>query len=152
VLRLAADRAERAAARWAPEEVAQAEQQAPPVVAELDRLAATPRPQARYPIVVCHLLLAQAEQSRVQGHSDPVRWQAAVDAWERLERPFEAAYARYRLAEAALRPADQTTVRLGAGPLWREIELLAQRGRLRLEEPKDGTTSRRRLLRLPRLA
>jgi DNA-binding CsgD family transcriptional regulator/tetratricopeptide (TPR) repeat protein len=153
-LRLAADRAERAAARRAPEEVAQAEQQAAPVVAELDRLAATPRPQARYPIVVCYLLLAQAEHSRIQGHSDPLRWQAAVDAWERLERPFEAAYARYRLAEAllgigaprqqaeaALRPAHQTTVGLGAGPLRREIELLAQRGRLRLEEPKDRTTS-----------
>jgi DNA-binding CsgD family transcriptional regulator/tetratricopeptide (TPR) repeat protein len=153
-LRLAADRAERAAVRRAPEEVAQAEQQAAPVVAELDRLAATPRPQARYPIVVCHLLLAQAEQSRAQGHSDPARWKAAVDAWERLERPFEAAYARYRQAEAllgdgaprqqaeaALRPAHQTTVGLGAGPLRREVELLAQRGRLRLEEPKDRTTS-----------
>jgi DNA-binding CsgD family transcriptional regulator/tetratricopeptide (TPR) repeat protein len=153
-LRLAADRAERAAARRALEEVAQAEQQAAPVVAELDRLAATPRPQARYPIVVCHLLLAQAEQSRLQGHSDPVRWQAAVDAWERLERPFDAAYARYRQteallgigaprqqAEAALRPAHQTTLRLGAGPLRHEIELLAQRGRLRLEEPGDTTVS-----------
>jgi DNA-binding CsgD family transcriptional regulator/tetratricopeptide (TPR) repeat protein len=153
-LRLAADRAEWAAAWRAPEEVAQAEQQAAPVVAELDRLAATPRPQARYPIVVCHLLLAQAEQSRLQRHSDPVRWQAAVDAWERLERPFEAAYARYQQAEAllgmdaprqqaeaALRPAHQTTVRLGAGPLRREIELLAQRGRLRVEEPGDTTVS-----------
>jgi DNA-binding CsgD family transcriptional regulator len=123
-------------------------------VAELDRLAAMPRPQARYPIVVCHLLLAQAEQSRLQGHSDPVRWQATVDAWERLERPFEAAYARYRQteallavgaprqqAEAVLRPAHQTAVRLGAAPLRREVELLAQRGRLRLEEPKDRTMS-----------
>jgi len=153
-LRLAADRAERAAARRAPEEVAQADRQAAPVVAELDRLAATPTPQARYPIVVCHLLLAQAEQSRLQRHSDPVRWQAAVDAWEGLERPFEAAYARYRQAEAllgigaprqraeaALRPAHQTTVRLGAGPLRREVELLAQRGRLRLGEPGGTTVS-----------
>jgi DNA-binding CsgD family transcriptional regulator/tetratricopeptide (TPR) repeat protein len=153
-LRLAADRAERAAARRAPEEVAQAEQQAAPVVAELDRLAATPRPQARYPIVVCHLLLAQAEQSRLQGHSDPKRWQAAVDAWERLERPFEVAYARYRQAEAllavgaprqqaeaVLRPAPQTAVMLGAAPLRREVELLAQRGRLRLDDPVDTTAS-----------
>jgi hypothetical protein len=72
----------------------------------------------------------------------------------RLEHPFEAAYARYRQAEAllgigaprqqaeaALRPARQTTVRLGAAPLRREIELLAQRGRLRLEEPGDTTVS-----------
>jgi DNA-binding CsgD family transcriptional regulator/tetratricopeptide (TPR) repeat protein len=153
-LRLAANRAERAAARRTPEELTQAQQQAAPVMAELDRLAATPRPQARYPIVVCHLLLAQAEQSRLQGHSDPVRWQAAVDAWERLERPFEAAYARWRQAEAllavgaprqqaeaVLRPAHQTAVILGAAPLRREIELLAQRGRLRLEEPVDTTAS-----------
>jgi DNA-binding CsgD family transcriptional regulator len=73
-----------------------------------------------------------------------------VAAWERLEYPFEAAYARFRLAEAllaggsprgqaeaALRPAHQTAVALGAMPLRREIELLAQRGRLRLQEPVD---------------
>jgi DNA-binding CsgD family transcriptional regulator len=38
-----------------------------------------------------------------------------------------------------LRPAHQMAVALGAGPLQREIELLAQRGRLRLEEPLDTT-------------
>jgi hypothetical protein len=66
-------------------------------------------------------------------------------AWERLAYPFEAAYARFRQAEAllssgphhkqaetVLRPAHQTAVALGAAPLRREIELLAQRGRLRL--------------------
>jgi len=119
-------------------------------VAELDRLTATPRPQAHYPIVVCNLLVAQAEQSRLQGHSDPKRWQAVVEAWERLERPFEAAYARVRQAEAllavgaprqqaeaVLRPAHQTVVRLGAAPLRREIELLAQRGRLDLQQQTD---------------
>jgi DNA-binding CsgD family transcriptional regulator len=149
-LRLAADQAERAAARRTPEEVAQAQQQAAPVVTDLDRLAATPRPQARYPIVVCNLLVAQAEQSRLQGHSDPQRWQAAVEAWERLERPFEAAYARFREAEAllaaaasrpwaeqVLRGAHQIAAVLGAEPLRREIQLLAQRGRLRLEQPVD---------------
>jgi DNA-binding CsgD family transcriptional regulator len=121
-------------------------------VAELDRLTATPRPQAHYPIVVCNLLVAQAEQSRLQGHSDPKRWQAIVQAWERLERPFAAAYARFRQAEAllavgaprqqpeaVLRPAHQTVVRLGAVPLRREIELLDQRGRLSLEEPPVDT-------------
>jgi DNA-binding CsgD family transcriptional regulator len=40
-----------------------------------------------------------------------------------------------------LRPAHQTAVILGAAPLRREIELLAQRGRLRLEEPVDTTAS-----------
>jgi DNA-binding NarL/FixJ family response regulator len=32
-------------------------------------------------------------------------------------------------------------VPLGAGPLRREIELLAKRGRLRLQEPKDRTAA-----------
>ena len=38
-----------------------------------------------------------------------------------------------------LRPAHQTAVTLDAAPLRREVELLAQRGRLRLGEPMDTT-------------
>jgi DNA-binding CsgD family transcriptional regulator/tetratricopeptide (TPR) repeat protein len=152
LLRLEADHAERAAARRAPEEVAEARRRAAAVVAELDRLAR--EPDATYPNSTGRLLLAQAELSRLEGNSNPERWQAATTAWNQLERPFDAAYARYRQAEAllagggsrtqaeaALRAAHQTTVTLGAGPLRREIELLAQRSRLRLEEPKDRTTS-----------
>src|SRR4029453_2539780 len=80
--------------------------------------------------------------------------QTAATAWERLERPFEVAYARFRQAEALLAggtprhqaetvlwQAQQTAVELGAAPLRREIELLAQRGRLRLEEPVDTTAA-----------
>jgi DNA-binding NarL/FixJ family response regulator len=87
--------------------------------------------------------------------SDPERWQTAAAAWERLGRPFEVAYARFRQAEALLlagrtprpqaetilRQAHQTAVALGAAPLRREIELLAQRGRLLLEEPVDTTVA-----------
>jgi DNA-binding CsgD family transcriptional regulator len=65
------------------------------------------------------------------------------------------AYARFRQAEALLLAggtprrqaetvlwqAHQTAVELGATPLRREIELLAQRGRLRLEEPADTTAA-----------
>jgi len=107
-------------------------------------------PQARHPGVLCNLLLAQAERSRLEGASDPERWHVAAAAWERLERPFEVAYARFRQAEAllvggtphqqaetVLRAAHQTAVALGAAPLRREIELLAQRGRLRLEDRVD---------------
>jgi DNA-binding CsgD family transcriptional regulator/tetratricopeptide (TPR) repeat protein len=149
-LRLEADRAERATARRAPEEVAAARRRAAPVLTTLDRLAAAPTPQARYPWVTGQLLLARAEQSRLEGRSDPERWQAAAKAWERLEHPFEAAYARFRQAEAllaeggsrpqaeqVLRRAHRTTVALGAEPLRREIELLAQRGRLSLQEQVD---------------
>jgi DNA-binding CsgD family transcriptional regulator len=149
-LRLEAERAERAAARQAPEEVAEAQRRAIPILAAVDRLATARAPQARYPPVAAHVQAAQAERSRLEGRSDPGRWRAAAAAWERLEHPYDAAYARFREAEAllaaggsrqqaetALRAAHQTTVALGAMPLRREIELLAQRGRLHLQEPVD---------------
>jgi DNA-binding CsgD family transcriptional regulator len=149
-LRLAADRAERAAARRAADELAETRRQAASIAAELDRLVSLDVPMARHPGVRCNLLLAQAERSRLEGASDPDRWQVAAAAWERLQRPFEAAYARFRQAEAllaggaareqaeaALRSAHRTAVALGAAPLRREIELLAQRGRLHLQEPVD---------------
>jgi DNA-binding CsgD family transcriptional regulator len=154
LLRLEADRAEQAAARRSPEALAEARSLAAPVAAELDRLAAGQAPQARLPLAACELVLAQAELSRLEGRPDPQRWQVAVTAAEQLEYRFEAAYARFRLSEAllgsgaprgqveaALRPAHQTTVALSAAPLRREIELLAQRGRLRLEGPVDMTAS-----------
>jgi DNA-binding CsgD family transcriptional regulator/tetratricopeptide (TPR) repeat protein len=153
-LRLEADRAERAAARQAVGELAAARQRAALIVAELDRLAAMRAPQVRYPTVTGNLLLARAEQSRLQGRSDPERWREAAAAWQRLGYPFDAAYAHFRQAEAllaggasrhhaeaALRAAHQTTVALGAEPLRREVEVLAHRGRLRLEEPADTTAS-----------
>jgi DNA-binding CsgD family transcriptional regulator/tetratricopeptide (TPR) repeat protein len=153
-LRLEAERAEQAAARQAPEEVAEAQRRAIPILAALDRLATARTPQAHYPPVAAHVQAAQAERSRLEGRSDPGRWRAATAAWERLEHPYDAAYARFREAEAllaaggsrqqaetGLRAAHQTTVALGAAPLRREVELLAQRGRLRLEEPKDTTAS-----------
>jgi DNA-binding CsgD family transcriptional regulator/tetratricopeptide (TPR) repeat protein len=149
-LRLEADRAERAAARRRADDVVAARRRAAPVIAALDRLSNSPSPQAHIPVVVCGLLLARAEQSRVEGRSDPERWRAAAVAWERLAYPFEAAYGRFRQAEAllavrphhnqaetVLRPAHQTAVALGAAPLRLEIELLAQRGRLRLEDQVD---------------
>ena len=45
---------------------------------------------------------ARAELSRVEGASDPRRWEAVVQAWEALAEPHAAAYARLRLAEALL--------------------------------------------------
>jgi DNA-binding CsgD family transcriptional regulator len=135
-------------------QVADAQRRAIPILAALDRLATARTPQAHYPPVTAHLQAAQAEQSRLEGRSDPGRWRTAAAAWERLEYPYDAAYARFREAEAllaaggsrqqaetALRAAHQTTVALGAGPLRREIELLAQRGRLRLKEPEDTTAA-----------
>ena len=149
-LRLEADRAEFAAARGATDDAAEAGRRAAAVIAALERLSSSSSPQARIPVVVGGLLLARAEQSRLEGRSDPERWRAAAVAWERLAYPFEAAYARFRQAEAllvggphrkqaetVLRPTHQTAVALGAAPLRHEIELLAQRGRLRLKDQVD---------------
>ena len=152
-LRLAADRAEHAAASRAARQAAEARRWAAPVVSALERLAEqvslTP-----FPPVNCSLLLASAERSRLGGRSDPERWRAAVAAWERLGRPYEAAYARFRQAEALLAarapraqvattlgPAHRTAVALGAAPLRREIEQLARRGRTPLEDPVDPTVA-----------
>jgi len=44
----------------------------------------------------------QAELTRVPGESDAVAWAQAVAAWDNLGRPFRAAYARWRRAEAIL--------------------------------------------------
>jgi DNA-binding CsgD family transcriptional regulator/tetratricopeptide (TPR) repeat protein len=153
-LRVEADRAEQAAARRLPEEVAEARRRAEAVVAELNQMAAEREPQATQPGRAGFLLLAQAELSRLEEQSDPERWRAAAAVWQQRERPFDTAYAQFREAEAllagraprpqaeqVLRSAHRTAVALGAGPLRREIELLAQRGRLRLGEPVDTTAS-----------
>jgi DNA-binding CsgD family transcriptional regulator/tetratricopeptide (TPR) repeat protein len=153
-LRLAADQAERATGRRAADELAEIRRRTEPIAGELHRLTTSPALDAHHPGVLCNLLLAKAELSRLEGASDPERWQTAATAWERLGRPFEVAYARFRQAEALLLAggtprqqaetvlwqAHQTAVALGAAPLRREIELLAQRGRLRLEEPVDTTS------------
>jgi DNA-binding CsgD family transcriptional regulator len=94
--------------------------------------------------------LFRGERSRLEGRSDPAQWQAAATAWLALGRLYPAAYAHWRQAEAllaskapraqaeeTLRAAHAVAVRLGAAPLRRELELLAQRGRLRLEAPAE---------------
>jgi DNA-binding CsgD family transcriptional regulator/tetratricopeptide (TPR) repeat protein len=116
----------------------------------LEALRAMTRPGAADGIAWVAWDAAQgaAEWSRLEGRSDPARWREAAEQWERLELPYRAAYARFRQAEAllaagapraevepVLRAAHRATVALGAGPLRREIELLARRGRLRLEDP-----------------
>jgi DNA-binding CsgD family transcriptional regulator/tetratricopeptide (TPR) repeat protein len=153
-LRLEADRAEGAAARRAPNELLAARRRAAQVLAPLDRLATTPTPQAHYPYIIGQLLLAHAERSRLEGQADPERWRAAAAALEQLEQPFDATYARFRQAEAqlaahmsrhqaehVLNGAYRKAVDLGAAPLRREIELLAQRGRLRLQQQVDPTAA-----------
>ncbi len=89
------------------------------------------------------LAKAEAEWTRVEGHSDPARWQIAVEAFS-FGCIYEVARCRWRLAEALLgsgqrqqavaaaREAYQTAVRLGAAPLRAALEALAHRARLDL--------------------
>ena len=93
-----------------------------------------------------------AERSRLLERSDPSAWDRAATAREALPQPYEAAYARFRHAEAilggsgareeaerSLRIADATAARLRAAPLLARIEALARRGRLSLaNRPRPG--------------
>ena len=94
------------------------------------------------------LALTEAELGRLRGASDAEAWAAMAEAWDALGRPYPAAYARYREAEAvlgarggrkraaaALSSVVEATTALGAEPLRREAEALAQRARLTLAEP-----------------
>jgi DNA-binding CsgD family transcriptional regulator len=87
--------------------------------------------------------LAEAEYERARGVALPELWSEAADTWDRLERAPLAAYCRWRETEALvavgapradatapLRAAHAVAARLGARPLLRELELLAERARL----------------------
>jgi DNA-binding CsgD family transcriptional regulator/tetratricopeptide (TPR) repeat protein len=96
------------------------------------------------PIEVARMLVARAELSRARGEVNPDAYRTAAQAWSELERPYPAAVARLREAEAhtlvGSRPAataaaaevHDTAIRLGAGWLRAEVEGLAGRSRLRL--------------------
>ena len=89
------------------------------------------------------LAKAEAEWTRLQGHSDPKAWQAAVVAFS-YGHVYEVARCRWRLAEALLSMGDReaattaataayrTAVRLEAEPLREALEGLARRARLNL--------------------
>ena len=144
-LRAHADAAELARARREPDHEADA-------VAAGEELLATIR--SRHADVSAHRpvfepmsnawrLLCEAEATRLRDLAEPEAWLACGQAWERLRRPYAAAYARWREAESrlgargdraraasALRWARDTAERLGAVPLAREITALATRARL----------------------
>jgi DNA-binding CsgD family transcriptional regulator/tetratricopeptide (TPR) repeat protein len=114
------------------------------------RGAATSGTAAHMPIVQAELATAEAEWSRLHDRhgGSPDRWHEAVTHWEKLSFPHPAAYARRRLAEALLHSAEgasaaarelaaacDTATMLGAGPLLRSIQALAERARIPLPGP-----------------
>jgi DNA-binding CsgD family transcriptional regulator len=92
----------------------------------------------------------EAEFTRLELRPDAEQWAAVAASWYALSRPYEAAYARWRQAEAllagraskaaagVLRQAHQATVQLGERPLRREIERLARRARIDLRPSGAG--------------
>jgi len=114
------------------------------------RGAATSTTASNMPIVQAELATAEAEWSRLHdGHGgSPDRWHEAATHWEKLSFPHPAAYARRRLAEALLHTAEgasaaarelaaacETATTLGAGPLLRSIQALAERALIPLPGP-----------------
>lgn len=109
------------------------------------------------PHLVLDVALAKAELSRLVGPSSAVAWAAAAGAADQLQHPHEAAYSRFRQAEALLlsrgsRAAARAAAReayriargLGAAPLQRDVERLAARSRLDLTgraEAPDGVSA-----------
>jgi DNA-binding CsgD family transcriptional regulator/tetratricopeptide (TPR) repeat protein len=100
------------------------------------------------------LALAEAEYERARGDVRPSSWSQAASTWDRLGRRPLAAYCRWREAEALvadgasrteasgpLRDAHGVATQLGARPLLREIEMLAQRARLDLTPPATPSVS-----------
>jgi DNA-binding CsgD family transcriptional regulator len=95
-----------------------------------------------------YLAHAEADHCRALGIDQVEGWVAAATAWESLGRPYLAAIARWRQAEAlvgagdrdgAVAPASDAIAeaeRLGAAWLAGELESLAARARLRLGD--DG--------------
>ena len=100
--------------------------------------------------LAAHRMTAAAETTRIDGLPDPASWRAVAEAWEAFERPYFAAYAHWREAEAALSAGDRTAATdalrlaaagaelLGARPLRDAIEALARRARINLSAPPDG--------------
>ncbi|SFN14619.1 regulatory protein, luxR family [Streptomyces sp. cf124] len=100
------------------------------------------------PIWLAHERWVRAELQRAEGRTDPDTWSDVVNAFEPLERPYDLARVRHRLAEALLAAGTDDEARdratellrlaaavadhLGARPLADEVALLARRARLTL--------------------
>jgi DNA-binding CsgD family transcriptional regulator/tetratricopeptide (TPR) repeat protein len=103
---------------------------------------------ANVPVWQAYERWVRAELLRAEGRGDPDAWSEAVTAFEALERPYDLARVRHRLAESLLAPGGGEDAReraaellrlagavadhLGARPLAESVTLLARRARLTL--------------------
>ncbi|MFE7437888.1 AAA family ATPase, partial [Streptomyces tendae] len=126
----------------------------------LDRLAeAAKHLTTGAPVWVAHERWVRAELHRARGRDTPRLWSEAVTAFECLERPYDLARVRHRLAGALLatggederaratellRLARTVADHLGARPLSDAVAVLGRRARLtlgRAAEPAPGSVS-----------
>ena len=102
------------------------------------------------PETIANDLLGEAELSRLAGTPRPELWMEAAERFDQVHSPYQAAYARFREAEARLAPgcgaaapplqnAYATAVALAADPLRAAVERLAQRAGIRCA---NGATPR----------
>ncbi|MEU5629133.1 helix-turn-helix transcriptional regulator [Streptomyces tendae] len=124
----------------------------------LDRLAeAAKHLTTGAPVWVAHERWVRAELHRARGRDTPRLWSEAVTAFECLERPYDLARVRHRLAGALLatggederaratellRLARTVADHLGARPLSDAVAVLGRRARLtlgRAAEPAPGS-------------
>jgi ATP/maltotriose-dependent transcriptional regulator MalT len=134
-----ADRAQRARDLGEPEAEREAITAAELLLARVSAAAEEGRP-----VEIAWLATARADMARARGDGDPGAWALAARSWDELERPYQAALARWRDAEAHLGTGDREAAAaaasvaldaarsLGAGWLAGELEGLVARGRLRL--------------------
>jgi DNA-binding CsgD family transcriptional regulator len=151
-VRAYADRAERARALGDAATAGEAERSGAAIVQRMQRLLDPDRWRGPPPPeTVARVLLAAAELERLRDASDPTTWSSVADRWAGLGFNLELAYARWRQAEAvlaaggakadaseALREAVGLTTESGASLLGSEIEALARRARIELDD-HDGS-------------
>ncbi|MFD9003913.1 AAA family ATPase [Streptomyces sp. NPDC059582] len=107
------------------------------------------------PVWLAHEKWVRAELHRAEGRATADTWTEVVTAFEQLERPYDLARIRHRLAEALLagggederaratellRLAHAVAEHLGARPLADAVTLLAQRARISLTRAPARTT------------
>jgi ATP/maltotriose-dependent transcriptional regulator MalT len=118
---------------------------------ERARLAA----EAGWPVEAAQLATAEAEYARATGGEAAGLWRAAAERWEEVPRPYQAAYSRWREADALMAARDREAAtraasaalaaarRLGSAWLAEEVESLAARARLNLGEDVAPAASTR---------
>ena len=148
-LRVEAEAAERARAGRDDGAVAEAERRGEELLARLSAIDPGEVPAGYLAMIELGRQFGLAEASRIAGRSDADAWSRAAAGAEARPMVYEAAYARFRQAEALLAArgsreaaaatlsrARETATALEARPLLELIDGLAARARLSLDGPE----------------